>query len=58
MRRRSSKSFLKDWGLPSGLDTILEELRIDREAGTVCVAVKCVDIYWNTDGEGRLLGFS
>ena len=38
--------------------TILMELRIDRGAGTVSVAVKCVDINWNTDGEGRFLGFS
>jgi hypothetical protein len=41
-----------------GLVGILAELRIDREAGTVNVAVKCVDINWNTKGEGRLLGFS
>ena len=38
--------------------TILMELRIDRGAGTVSVAVKCVDINWNTDGEGRHLGYS
>ena len=38
--------------------TILMELRIDRGAGTVSVAVKCVDINWNTDGEGRHLGSS
>ena len=37
---------------------ILTELRIDRGAGTVNVAVKCVDINWNTKGEGRLLSFS
>ena len=37
---------------------ILIEWRIDRGARTVSVAVKCVDIYWNTDGEGRHLGFS
>ena len=58
MRRRSVKSILKDQGLPLGLVSILTELRIDREAGTVSVAVKCVDINWNTKGEGRLLGFS
>jgi len=33
-------------------------LRIDRGAGTDSVAVKCVDINWNTKGEGRHLGFS
>ena len=58
MRRRSFKSSLKDRGLPSDLVVILGELRIDRGAGTVNVAVKCVDINWNTDGEGRHLGFS
>jgi hypothetical protein len=37
---------------------ILTELRIGKEAGTVNVAVKCVDINWNTKCEGRLLGSS
>ena len=55
MRRRSIKSLLKDQGLPLGVVKILMELRINREAGTVSVAVKCVDINWNTKGEGRLL---
>ena len=41
-----------------GLGTILSTLRIVRDAGTVSVAVKCVDINWNTDGEGRYLDFS
>ena len=41
-----------------GMVKILTELRIGREAGTVSVAVKCVDINWNTKGEGRLLGYS
>ena len=58
MRRRSIKSQLKYQGLPLELVGILMELRIDRGAGTVNVAVKCVDINWNTDSEGRLLGYS
>jgi hypothetical protein len=37
---------------------ILSMLRIVRGIGTVNVAVKCVDINWNTKGEGRYLGFS
>ena len=37
---------------------ILIRLRIDKGAGTVSVAVKCVDINWNTKCEGRLLYFS
>ena len=40
------------------LDTILLMLRIVRGTGTVNVAVKCVDINWNTKGEGKYLGFS
>ena len=41
-----------------GLVGILVELRIGKDVGTVSVAVKCVDMHWNTKGEGRLLGFS
>ena len=41
-----------------GVVKILMELRIGWEAGTVSVAVKCVDINWNTKGEGKLLYFS
>ena len=37
---------------------ILGNLRIGRDAGTARVAVKCVDISWNTKGEGKHLGFS
>ena len=40
------------------MDTILSRLRIGRDAGTVRVAVKCVDINWNTEGEGKHLYFS
>ena len=58
MRRRFVKSLLKDQGLPLGLVEILIELRVDRGAGTDSVAVKCVDINWNTKGEGRHLGYS
>ena len=41
-----------------GVVRILMGWRIGRDAGTVSVAVKCVDINWNTKGEGRLLNFS
>ena len=58
MRRRLDKFLLKDQGSTLDLAEILPRLRIDRGAGTVSVAVKCVDMYWNTKGEGRLLGFS
>ncbi len=58
MRRRLVKFLFKDQGLPLGLGEILTRLRIDRGDGTVSVAVKCVDINWNTDGEGSHLDFS
>ena len=58
MRRRLDKSYLRYEGLTLDLVRILMELRIDWGAGTVSVAVKCVDINWNTKGEGRHLGFS
>ena len=58
MRRRLDKSYLKDQGLTLGVDTILPRLRIVRDVGTVSVAVKCVDINWNTKGEGKHLEFS
>ena len=57
MRRRPFKFLFKDQGLTLGKAEILLGLRIGRDAGTVGVAVKCVDIYWNTKGEGRHLGF-
>ena len=58
MRRRLDKSYLKDQGLTLGVGTILLRSRIVRDAGTVSVAVKCVDINWNTKGEGKHLEFS
>ena len=58
MRRRPIKSLLKDQGLPLGVVRILMGLRIGKDAGTVSVAVKCVDINWNTKGEGKYLEFS
>ena len=51
-------SYFKDQGLTLDLDRKLLVLRINRGDRTVSVAVKCVDINWNTKGEGRLLGFS
>ena len=58
MRRLLDKSLLKYSGLTREQDAILLGLRIDRDAGTSRVAVKCVDISWNTKGEGKHLGFS
>jgi hypothetical protein len=58
VRRWFGKSWLKDCGLTAVLVRILPDLRIGRDAGTTGVAVKCIDIGWNTNGEGRHLGFS
>ena len=58
MRRLSNKSLLKYPDSIGGRVEILLDLRIGRGAGTVSVAVKCVDINWNTKGEGRHLGSS
>ena len=49
---------LNDPDLIGGKVRILLDLRIGRDAGTASVAVKCVDISWNTKGEGRHLGSS
>ena len=57
MRRRTDKSLFKYQSLTLELGEILSDLRVDRDARTVSVAVKCVDISWNTKGEGRHLGF-
>ena len=58
MRRRTDKSLFKYQSLTLELGEILSDLRVDRDARTVSVAVKCVDINWNTKGEGRHLEFS
>ena len=58
MRRRSIKSSFKDQGSTLDWDMKLPDLRIVRDARTVSVAVKCVDINWNTKGEGSHLDFS
>ena len=58
MCRRPSKFLFKSQGLTLNLVEILVGLRIVRGTGTVGVAVKCVDINWNTKGEGRYLEFS
>lgn len=36
---------------------ILPDLRISEDVGTAGVAVKCIDIGWNTKGEGKHLYF-
>ena len=57
MRRRPDKSLFKYQSLTLELGEILSDSRVDRGARTVSVAVKCVDINWNTKGEGRHLDF-
>ena len=38
------------------LVVILQNLMVKGDAGTVGGVVKCVEINWNTKGEGRHLG--
>ncbi len=55
MRRRGSKSEVKDRGLTPGLLLILLCSSAGEVSGIPSVAVKCVDIRRNTSGEGDLL---
>ena len=55
MRRRSDKSGVKSQGLTLELRPKLFGSRIGEETGIHGVAVKCVDIVRNTNGEGRSL---
>ena len=57
MRRRPCKSYLKARGLTTEGDKILQGLNKAEVSGILCGAVKCVDIWKNTSGEGGLLGF-
>ena len=58
MRRRLGKSDVKSPGLTRKLRWILSNLRNGGETGILGVAVKCVDIKWNTSGEGESLDIS
>ena len=58
MRRRPVKRFVKALG---STEEQQDELTGARQVGagrTVGGAVKCVDIYWNADGEAVRLGLS
>ena len=58
MRRLTRKRSVK---APGSTGEQQSELRVLREvgaAGTVGGAVKCVEIYWNADGEDGQLGLS
>ena len=48
-------SIVKSRGSPSEVQLKLCGLRLTREIGTYGVAVKCVDIIWNTGGESGSL---
>ena len=58
MRRRARKRLVKAPGSTGELRGELRVLRQVRVAGTVGGAVKCVDIYWNADGEDGRLGLT
>lgn len=49
------KSGVKDWGSTPGLHRKLGVLRTGEESGIPRVAVKCVDMWRNTSGEGGFL---
>ena len=56
MRRWFIKSVVKAQGLTLELQLILEDWRSVEGGGIPGVAVKCVDIGRNIDGEGNHLG--
>ena len=58
MRRRSDKSDVKSRSLTAELLWKLFDWRNGGETGILGVAVKCVDIKWNTSGEGESLDIS
>ncbi len=55
MRRRFIKSFVKYLGLTEDQREILVDLRMEERSGILGVAVKCVDLERNTDGESSFL---
>ncbi len=57
MRRRFVKSLVKYLGLTEEKLKILMSLRVEERSGILGVAVKCVDLERNTDGEGSSLGY-
>ncbi len=57
MGRRFNKSVVKAPGSTRGRQWILLDLDIEGVAGIPGVAVKCVDIRRNINGEGRRLGY-
>ncbi len=56
MRRLFDKSGVKSLGSTEELLLILSDLRVKGVSGIPGVAVECVDIWENADGEGSLLG--
>ena len=56
MRRRFLKSDVKAPGLTWELRLKLGDLSVAEGGGIPRVAVKCVDMWRNTDGEGSPLG--
>ena len=55
MRRRFIKSVVKDFGSTGEQQRKLVNLRVEERSGILGVAVKCVDLERNTDGEGSFL---
>jgi hypothetical protein len=57
VRRWSIKSSLKAHGLTMEGDWKLVDLSVGEESGIPRVAVKCVDMWRNTGGEGGFLAY-
>ena len=55
MCRRRAKSVVKFFGLTGEMWLKLAHLRVEERSGILGVAVKCVDLERNTDGEGSFL---
>ena len=58
MRRRSFKSEVKSHSLTVELPLILKDLNMVEVSGIEGVAVKCIDIFKNTNCVGSLLGYN
>ena len=58
MCRRFTKLPVKFFGLTEGMRVKLRDLRMEERSGILGVAVKCVDLERNTNGEGSFLAHS
>ncbi len=55
---RLLRADMKGFGLTEAVDRKPGDLSGEKDSGTPCVAVECVDIWKNTSGEGGCLVFN